>query len=271
MSLGLSEQREHDIAHPLRDKVVVITGAAQGQGAAEVLELARRGATVVATDVTPTSRWHHAIPEGAAIEYHALDVAQPDDWAALASHCADRYGTVHGLVSNAGVTERARLLDVDVLDWERTLRVNVTGGLLGIQALAPHMRPGSSIVLIGSLAGLTGHFPVAYTVSKWALRGLARVASMELGPRGIRVNIVHPGHIETPMTQSAPHAYIEHNLAAAPLGRLGTTNDVAPLVAFLLSEESAYISGAEIPVDGGQWAHGGLKGLSDLARQQTTD
>jgi len=128
------------------------------------------------------------------------------------------------------------------------------------------MLDGGSIVLVGSLAASTGHYPVAYTVSKWAVRGLARVASLELGPLGIRVNVIHPGFINTPMTASAPGAYLEHNLAENPLGRLGEVHDVAPLVAFLLSDESSYISGAEIPIDGGQSGHGGMKRLSDMAR-----
>lgn len=111
---------------------------------------------------------------------------------------------------------------------------------------------------------------MAYTVSKWALRGLSRVASMELGPRGIRVNTVHPGYVETPMIASAPEAFLQANNAAAPLGRPGAVDEVAPLVVFLISDGSSYISGAEIPVDGGQWAHGGAKFLSDALQVTPT-
>ena len=146
------------------------------------------------------------------------------------------------------------------------LAVNVTGALLGIQALTPLMPPGCSIVNVGSVAALTAHYTVAYTASKWALRGFSRVASMELGPLGIRVNSIHPGYIETAMTASAPPAFREASLAVAPLGRLGTPDDVAPLVGFLLSDESSYLSGAEIAIDGGQSAHGGVKALSDALR-----
>jgi 3alpha(or 20beta)-hydroxysteroid dehydrogenase len=142
----------------------------------------------------------------------------------------------------------------------------VTGALLGIQALTPLMPPGSSIVVVGSVAALTAHYTVAYTASKWALRGLSRVASMELGPLGIRVNSIHPGYIETPMTASAPAAFREVSLEVVPLGRLGTPEDVAPLVGFLLSDESSYLSGTEIAIDGGQSAHGGVKALSDALR-----
>jgi NAD(P)-dependent dehydrogenase (short-subunit alcohol dehydrogenase family) len=143
----------------------------------------------------------------------------------------------------------------------------VTGTLLGIQALTPLMGDGGSVIVVGSVAGLTGHFPVAYTASKWALRGLAKAACLELGPRGIRVNTVHPGYIETPMTASAAPAFRGANIAETPLGRTGTVHEVAPLVLFLVSDESTFISGAEIPVDGGMTAHGGVKSISDAVRQ----
>jgi 3alpha(or 20beta)-hydroxysteroid dehydrogenase len=125
------------------------------------------------------------------------------------------------------------------------------------------MPAGGSIVVVGSAAALTGHYPVAYTASKWALRGLVKTACLELGPRGIRVNAIHPGYIETPMTASAPPAFRAANLAETPLGRAGTVDDVTPLVAFLLSDAAGYISGAEIPVDGGMTAHGGVKSISE--------
>ena len=254
----------------LAGKVVVVTGAAGGQGSAEVRHLAALGASVVATDLGDSPDWLDDVTGrsggGAVVDWFTLDVADDEGWHALASYCARRYGEIHGLVANAGTTHRARVTEVARADWDRVLAVNVTGGMLGIQALSPLMTSGGSIVLVGSLAALTGHFPAAYTVSKWAVRGLARVASMELGPLGIRVNVIHPGHIRTPMTDSAPAAYALHNTAAVPLGRLGEVGDVAPLVAFLLSDAASYISGAEIPVDGGQSAHGGMKALSDLAR-----
>ena len=127
--------------------------------------------------------------------------------------------------------------------------VDVTGTLVGIQALTSLMSGSGSVVIVGSVAALTGHFPVAYTASKWALRGLAKAACLELGPRGIRVNTVHPGYIETPMTASAAPAFRAANVAETPLGRTGTVDEVAPLVLFLVSDESSFISGAEIPVE----------------------
>ena len=128
------------------------------------------------------------------------------------------------------------------------------------------MRAGSSIVNISSIASATGHFPPAYTASKWALNGLSRVASLELGPRGIRVNTVLPGVIDTPMGADVPTTIRQLLTDDIPLGRRGTPDDLAGLVVFLLSDESGFISGAEIPVDGGQLAHGGMKRQSDAMR-----
>ena len=241
-------------------KVVIVTGAAGGQGAAEVAWLVGEGAHVVATDVADDA----PLPSGrGSAVYRRLDVTSPDGWADIVAATAGEHGAVHGLVNNAGIAHRARLDTVTLEDWNRVLAVNLTGALLGIQAVTPVMPSGGSIVNVASVAALTAHYTVAYTASKWGLRGLSRVASMELGPRGIRVNSIFPGYIATPMTASAPAAFLEASLAVAPLGRAGTPEDVAPLVGYLLSDESAYVSGAEVAVDGGQSAHGGAKALSD--------
>jgi 3alpha(or 20beta)-hydroxysteroid dehydrogenase len=239
---------------------IVVTGAAGGQGAAETGLLAAAGARVIATDVMD------AAPDAAAgVEYRRLDVADEGGWAALAADLAEELDgrPLRGLVNNAGVTYRARLGSVERADWDRVLAVNLTGPMLGIQALAPLMAPGSSIVNIGSSAALNAHYPVAYTTSKWGLRGLTHVAATELGPRGIRVNLVHPGFIETPMTAGAPDSMRTAQLALTPLERVGQASEVAEVVAFLLSDAAAYLTGAEIPVDGGATSSAGAKFMAD--------
>jgi 3alpha(or 20beta)-hydroxysteroid dehydrogenase len=250
-------------------KVVVVTGAARGQGAAEVTLLAAEGARVIAADVLDDlgQALVRGLPAGPAqASYQHLDVASAADWDDLAGRLRERHQVVHGLVNNAGIAARERLPDITLSSWQRAFDVNVTGALLGIQALVPLMTDGGSIVNVCSVAALSGHVAAAYTASKWALRGLTRTASLDLARLGIRANAVMPGLIDTPMMESASPAFTAAALAEIPAGRIGAPDDVAPLVAFLLSDESRYISGAEIAVDGGMTAHVSHKGIADAIR-----
>ena len=234
----------------LTGRTVVVTGAARGIGRAIADTLTAAGAHVVTVDL-------------AGDVDHRLDVTDDEGWAALTSWLCHTREKVHGLVNNAGTTWRARLGELKPSDLRRVHEVNLVGPLLAIQHLVPLMPPGGSIVNIGSVAALTGHYPIAYTTSKWALRGLTRAACVELGPRGIRINTVHPGYIETEMTASTTPAFREAHLRETPLGRAGVPAEVALTVAFLLSDAAGYITGADLPVDGGFTSHGGAKTISD--------
>ena len=252
-----------------KGKNVVLTGAAGGQGLAETELFLKGGATVIATDI------HETLPEvfkeladkfPEHFHYLKVDAGSQSDWNNLGEWIKAKNIRIHGLVNNAGIPFRARLGAMEVDDWNRVIGINLTGPMMGIQTCMPFMDKGASIVNIGSAAGLTAHYTVSYTASKWGLRGLTHVAAMELGERGIRVNIVHPGYIETPMTASAPDAFIGAQLALTPMDRVGKPEEVAEVVGFLISDKSSYVSGAEIPVDGGYTSGGNVKFISDSIR-----
>lgn len=250
-------------------KVVVLTGAARGQGAAETELLAREGAVLIATDVLDQEGQALADRLRAAgydVTYRHLDVTDEAGWAALADELRQQHGHVDALVNNAGIAARDRVPNVSLEVWDRAFAINVTGPLLGIQALVPLMGPGASIVNVCSVAALSGHAAAPYTASKWALRGLTRSASLELGEKGIRVNAVMPGLIDTPLMANASPAFKRTAVAETPLGRVGTPDDIAPLMVYLVSDESAYTSGAEIAVDGGLTAHVSHKAIADATR-----
>jgi len=254
----------------LNGKVVVITGANGGQGSAETRVLLASGAVVIATDVQDQAS--SALLEfGAAhpsqLHYLQLDVASKAGWDSVADFIRERGLKLHGLVNNAGIPWRARIGAVELDDWNRVIGINLTGTMLGMQMVLEFMTEGGSIVNIGSAAAVTGHHTAAYTASKWGVRGLTHVAATELGPRNIRVNLVNPGYIQTPMMAAAPAIMQDAQLALTPLERLGEPEDVAAAVCFLLSDISGYVSGAELPVDGAFTSSAGVKYMSDLIKK----
>jgi len=261
----------------LAGRTTVVTGVARGQGAAEAAILVREGAHVIGADILDDegkalAERLNALGPG-TMEYRHLDIASEQQWADLAAHCTSTGAPVHGLVNNAGVPYRARLRDMDVESWNRVIGVNLTGTMLGIRTLAPLMpdHDGASIVNIGSIAGLSGHFALSYTVSKWGLRGLTRAVALELASRGIRVNIVHPGPIDTPILDGADPVFVQSSVDATLAGRIGQPEEVADVVVFLLSARSSYLNGQDIPVDGGFSSHGAAKTITDALAQAHPD
>ncbi|AHH20679.1 putative 3-alpha-(or 20-beta)-hydroxysteroid dehydrogenase FabG [Nocardia nova SH22a] len=235
----------------LTGKVALITGAARGQGAAEARLFVARGARVVLTDVLEADGKQLADELGAAARFVRHDVTSADDWNTAVAVAISEFGTLNVLVNNAAIYTAKPLTDTTPEELERILRVNLVGPFRGIRAVVgPMSEAGGSIVNISSQAGLEGLMGhSAYGSSKWGLRGLSKTAALELGPSGIRVNSVHPGPIATPMVPyltTGPGSF-----PTLPLQRTGAPDEVAELVAFLASDASAYITGAEVTIDGG--------------------
>jgi 3alpha(or 20beta)-hydroxysteroid dehydrogenase len=241
----------------LDGKVALISGGARGQGEAEARRFVREGARVVIGDVLDDDGGAVAASIGSACEYVHLDVASETDWDAAVAHTESVFGGLHVLVNNAGILGTFKpLTKVSLEDFNRVLAVNLTGTFLGMRAAAPLMTKsgGGSIVNISSIGGMWG-LPMLgpYVASKFGVRGLTKTAALELGPKGIRVNSVHPGGIDTEMTRLGGAA---DNEAAVfykrlPVRRMGTVDDVANLVLFLASDESSYSTGGEFLIEGG--------------------
>jgi 3alpha(or 20beta)-hydroxysteroid dehydrogenase len=239
---------------PLEGKVTIITGAAGGQGYAEATVFAAAGAVVVATDVSDNLASKFADAEG-KITCLKHDVTSEDDWQRIVDTCLSRWGRIDVLVNNAGVYKPASMLDTDVALYDLHLNVNARSVFLGMRAVSQPMMNAKSgaVINIASGAGAKGTAGIfAYSTSKWAVRGMTRSAARELAPYNIRVNAVLPGLIDTAMISDrvGKEAFIER----IPLGRIGNAEEVARLVLFLASASDSYITGAEIPVDGGYLA-----------------
>ncbi|MBT2543738.1 glucose 1-dehydrogenase [Streptomyces sp. ISL-44] len=235
----------------LEGKVVVITGAGRGQGAAEARLCAEAGARVVVTDVREDEGRAVAADLGGQGLYVRHDVADPDSWAQVVRSAVAAFGMISALVNNAALWRTAHVEQQRLDDFETLLRVNLLGPFLGIQAVAPVLRAGGggSVVNISSTAGLVG-IPghAAYGSTKFGLRGLTRSAALDLAADRIRVNSVHPGAIDTPMVAEAVAG---RDWSHVPLGRMGRPEEVGSLVLFLCSDASSYVTGTEFTVDGG--------------------
>jgi 3alpha(or 20beta)-hydroxysteroid dehydrogenase len=237
----------------LKGKIILISGGARGQGAAEARLFVAEGARVVIGDVLEKEGRALVAELGAAAVFVTQDVTKEGDWD-RAIEAAAAMGGLHGLVNNAGIYQPSRLMETDAALFERHMRINQLGCFLGMKAVVPLMEQsgGGSIANISSVAGLRGSpGAIAYSATKWALRGMTKAAAIDLAPRKIRVNSIHPGPIDTDMLKVRTPEQNERRLQLVPMKRMGSAKEVAQLVLFLLSDESGYITGAEVAIDGG--------------------
>ncbi|MEV8545244.1 glucose 1-dehydrogenase [Streptomyces sp. NPDC051572] len=251
----------------LDGRVVIVTGAARGQGEQEARLFAAEGAKVVVADVLDEQGEALAKELGATASYVHLDVGEEADWSAAVGAAKEAYGRIDGLVNNAGILRFNSLVDTPLEEFMQVVRVNQVGCFLGIKTVASAMEDGGTIVNTASYTAVTGMAAVGtYTATKHAILGLTRVAALELASRRIRVNAVCPGAVDTAMSNPArldPDADPEEMTRAldelyrklVPLGRIGRADEVARLALFLTSDDSSYITGQPFVIDGG-WLAG---------------
>lgn len=241
----------------LDGKVALITGAARGQGAAEARLFAARGAKVMLCDVLDDEGKKVAQEIGAAADYVRLDVTDEKAWADVVKKTVDRFGKLNVLVNNAGIIHTVKpLTETSVDEYMRIIRVNQLGVFLGMRSAAPAMKAagGGSIVNISSIDGLIGMWgATAYVASKFAVRGMTKVAALELGRDNIRVNSIHPGGIQTKILDDTGLTETDavKAFSAIPLGRIGQSEEIATLAAYLASDDASYSTGSEFVADGG--------------------
>ena len=241
----------------LQDKICLITGAAQGIGAATALKFAAEGATVVVCDLRQS-----AIDEvlaqcqalGAEALGRVLDVTQRTQVDALVAEVLQQYGRSDVLVNNAGITQDARLQKMSLEQFDRVLDVNLRGVFHCSQAVADAMVvQGAGVILnASSVVGIYGNFgQTNYAASKFGVIGFTKTWSRELGPKGVRVNAVAPGFVDTPILRTIPEKVLKEMESRVPLRRLAQPQEIANVYAFLASDEASYVNGAVIEVCGG--------------------
>lgn len=244
----------------LQDKIAIITGAAQGMGAAHAKVLAQHGAKVVLTDLNVEAGQALADEIGSQAIFIKQNVAIADDWANVVRTAEKEFGTVNVLVNNAGILgDISDTVNLPESEFKKVCDINQTGVFLGMQAVLPGMieKKQGAIVNISSVAGIVAIYGapnLAYVASKFAVRGMTKQVAVEYGQYNIRVNSIHPGYIRTPMMAAATDEGGGDALAQIPLKRLADPTEVSDLVVFLASNESSFITGMEHIIDGGMTA-----------------
>lgn len=240
----------------LDNKVAIITGAAQGMGAAHARLFVAEGAKVVLTDLNEEKGHAFAAELGENAVFVKQNVVSEEDWATVLATAEEKFGPVNVLVNNAGITMAKNMLDVTVEEYKRIVDINQVSVFIGMKTVAGSMMKtgGGSIVNISSMNGLVAG-AIGYTDTKFAVRGMTKAAAINLAPMGIRVNSVHPGVIATPMvmqedTKAAVEAFSKH----IPLKRVAQPEEVSNMVLFLASDDSSYSTGSEFVIDGGMTA-----------------
>ena len=243
----------------LKGKVALISGGARGQGSAEAQLFAAEGAFVVVGDILDIEgkeTVRRINESGGSAKYVHLDVTSKDDWDSAVVETIDSFGKMDVLVNNAGITLNRTVAETTVDEWDKVNEINGKGVFLGLKCCIPAMlnSGGGSIINISSIAGLIGMGNIAaYSATKGAVRLLTKSTAVQYGPKGIRCNSIHPGVIETDMTkesmsdQSKRQSVLDMTL----LGTLGTVDDIAFAALYLASNESRYVTGTELVVDGG--------------------
>ena len=244
------------VAGRLAGRVAIVTGGARGQGASHAERLAREGATTISGDVLDDAGEETAErlrTQGLDVTYRHLDVTDPDDWSAAVAAATAR-GPLRVLVNNAGIVHVTPLLDETLETWNRLLTVNATGTLLGMQAVIPTMRAAGrgSIINVASVFGVNGAAGyAAYAASKAAIIAITKTAALEHAADDIRVNAICPGGVSTPMNADEAEGGV---IPLTPLGRRARPAEISGAVAYLASDESSFITGSQLVIDGGYLA-----------------
>jgi len=237
----------------LDKKVAIVTGGASGIGERMVDLFAAEGAIVIAADINEEALERASQKQN--VYGMKLNVASDDDWAALVKEVNERFGKIDILVNNAGISSEKPFQEINIDDWQKMLSINGFGPFAGMKHVTPYMAAQNkgSIINISSYTALIGQGYNHYSASKGAVRAISKAAATAFGRQGIRVNALFPGIIETPMTQalSTSKELLDRLIQATPLQRLGQPDDIAKAALFLASDDSSYITGSEIVIDGG--------------------